>query len=157
MPEYREKLWPAPWLFVATALVIPASILVFVPISMLTGILTAGVLYAGCVTLLVAASPVVRVQGGVLEAGPARIETAKLGEAQGFEGEEARQERGPRLDVRAWLLIRGWVDPVVRIPITDERDPAPYWLVSSRHPQKLAAAINGSRRPASGTSAPSSA
>ena len=152
MPDYREKLWPAPWLFVATALVIPASILVFAPISMPVGILTAAVLYAGCVALLIVASPVVRVRDGVLEAGRARIKTSMLGEAQGFVGEEARQERGPRLDVRAWLLIRGWVDPVVRIPITDETDPAPYWLVSSRHPQKLAAAINGSRRPASGTS-----
>lgn len=153
MPEYREKLWPAPWVFVATALMIPASILVFAPISMSVGIVTAGVLYGGCVVLLIVTSPVVRVRDGVLQAGRARIETAVLGEAQGFEGEEARQERGPRLDVRAWLLIRGWVDPVVRIPITDETDPAPYWLVSSRHPQKLAAAINGSRRPASGTSA----
>lgn len=153
MPEYREKLWPAPWLFVATALVIPASLLVFAPISMPVGVLTAGVLYAGCAVLLILASPVVRVADGVLEAGRARIETTMLGEAEGFEGEEARQERGPRLDARAWLLIRGWVGPVVRIPVTDQADPAPYWLVSSRHPQKLAAAINGSRRPASGTSA----
>jgi hypothetical protein len=52
------------------------------------------------------------------------------------------------LDVRAWLLIRGWIQPLVRVPIIDENDPAPYWLISSRHPQKLAAAINRSRRPA---------
>ncbi|MEO6200515.1 MAG: DUF3093 domain-containing protein [Cryobacterium sp.] len=153
MPEYREKLWAAPWLFVATALVIPASILVFAPISMPVGLLTAGALYAGCVAMLIAASPVVLVRDGVLVAGRARIHTEQLGEAVAFEGEEARQERGPRLDVRAWLLIRGWIDPVVRVPITDQTDPAPYWLVSSRHPRKLAAAINGSRRPASGASA----
>ena len=36
---------------------------------------------------------------------------------------------------------------VVRVPITDVTDPAPYWLVSTRHPNELAAAINGSRRP----------
>jgi len=153
MPEYREKLWAAPWLFVATALVIPASILVFTPISPTVGIITAAGLYAGCVALLIAASPVVRVRDGVLEAGNARIGTAMLGLAVAFEAEEARQERGPRLDVRAWLLIRGWVDPVVRVPIDDPADPAPYWLISSRNPQKLAAAINESRRPASGTSA----
>lgn len=149
MPEYREKLWASPWLFVATALVIPASLLVFLPISMTAGIVTAAVLYAGCVAMLVLASPVVQVKAGELQAGRARISTELLGEATAFSGEEARQERGPRLDVRAWLLIRGWVDPVVRIPIVDATDPAPYWLVSSRHPQKLAAAINESRRPAS--------
>src|SRR5690606_10894103 len=30
---YRERLWPAPWIFLASALVIPASLLVFLPIS----------------------------------------------------------------------------------------------------------------------------
>ena len=153
MPEYREKLWAAPWLFLATALVIPASILVFVPISLPVGILTAAGLYLGCVVLLIVWSPVVRVHDGVLEAGKARISTDVLGEATAFEGEDARQERGPKVDMRAWLLIRGWVDPVVRVPIADASDPAPYWLISSRHPKKLAAAINESRRPASGTSA----
>ena len=46
---YRERLWPAPWLFLATALVIPASLLVFLPINVTVGIVTAIVLYAGCV------------------------------------------------------------------------------------------------------------
>jgi hypothetical protein len=41
----------------------------------------------------------------------------------------------------------------VRIPLEDPTDPAPYWLVSSRNPKKMAAAINGSRRPASDNSA----
>jgi hypothetical protein len=149
MPEYREKLWPSPWLFVIIALVIPASLLVFLPISLLAGVLTAAGLYLGSAALLVLASPTVRVSDGVLTAGQARIETRLLGEAVGLDGTEATLERGQRLDARAWLLIRGWIAPVVRIPLNDPTDPAPYWLVSSRHPQKMAAAINGSRRPAS--------
>jgi Protein of unknown function (DUF3093) len=148
-PVYREKLWATPWMFIATALVIPASLLVFAPISMVAGVITAAVLYGGCVALLIAASPVVEVRAGMLSAGKAQISTALLGDAEAFDGEEARQERGPRLDVRAWLLIRGWVAPVVRVPIMDQNDPAPYWLISSRHATKLAAAINRSRRPAS--------
>ena len=145
MPDYREKLWPTPWAFIVTALVIPASILVLVPISLPAGIITAAVLYGGCVLLLVLASPVVRVQNGELIAGPATISTHLLGEAVSFAKSEATQERGPRLDARAWLLIRGWIDPVVRVPIADSTDPAPYWIISSRHPTELAAAINGSR------------
>jgi hypothetical protein len=148
-PVYRERLWASPWMFVATALVVPASLLVFAPISMFAGVITAIVLYSGCVALLFLASPVVEVRDGVFTAGKAQITTQLLGDAEAFDGEEARQERGPRLDVRAWLLIRGWVAPVVRVPLRDENDPAPYWLVSSRHPMKLAAAINRSRRPAS--------
>ena len=149
MPEYREKLWPSPWLFIIIALVIPASLLVFLPISLLVGVLTAAGLYLGSAALLVLASPTVRVSGGVLTAGRATIETTLLGDAVPFEGAEATLERGQRLDARAWLLLRGWVPHVVRIPLQDPTDPAPYWLISSRTPQKMAAAINGSRRPAS--------
>jgi hypothetical protein len=149
MPEYREKLWPSPWLFLIVALVIPASLLIFAPISMLAGVLTAAGLYLGTAVLLVLASPTVRVADGVLTAGNARIQTSLLGEAVPFDGTDATAERGTRLDARAWLLIRGWINPVVRIPLEDPADPAPYWLVSSRNPQKMAAAINGSRRPAS--------
>ena len=145
MPDYREKLWPNAWAFIVTALVIPASILVLVPISLFAGIVTAAVLYGSCVLLLVLASPVVRVQNGELIAGPATISTTLLGQAPVFDGAEATQERGPRLDARAWLLIRGWIDPVVRVPIVDATDPAPYWIISSRHPKELAAAINASR------------
>lgn len=149
MPEYREKLWASPAPYVATALIIPASILVFAPISMLAGVLIAAGLYAACVLGLLLSAPVVQVRDGELIAGRASISTDLVGEVQPFDGDEAALERGQRLDARAWLLIRGWIRPVVRIPIVDATDPAPYWLVSTRHPQKLAAAINGSRRPAS--------
>ncbi len=148
MPEYREKLWPSLWVFIATALVIPASILVFAPISMPAGIATGLVLYAGCLFLLTLASPVIRVSDGTLTAGPAEISTSLLGEAVPYEKTEATKQRGTELDARAWLLIRGWVQPVVRIPVEDPSDRAPYWILSTRHPQELAAAINRSRRPA---------
>lgn len=147
MPDYREKLWPSPWLFIVTALVIPASLLVFMPINTLAGILTGVGLYLGSALLLILGSPTVQVADGVFTAGRASIDTNLLGEAVAFEGAEATAERGPRLDARAWLLIRGWIAPVVRIPLEDPTDPSPYWLVSSRRPQKMAAAINGSRRP----------
>jgi Protein of unknown function (DUF3093) len=148
MPEYREKLWPSLWVFLAVALVIPASLLVFAPISMLAGIVTGLVLFGGCVTILIVASPVIRVSDGTLTAGPAQISAELLGEAVPYDATEATHQRGPGLDARAWLLIRGWVAPVVRVPLEDPSDRAPYWLISTRHPQELAAAINRSRRPA---------
>lgn len=147
MPVYREKLWPNAWMFIATALVIPASILILAPISVEAGIVTAIVLYGGCVALLILASPTITVADGTLTAGRARIQLTQTGEAAGFEGAEATAERGVRLDARAWMLIRGWVTSVVRVPVNDPSDPTPYWLLSTRHPTELAAAINRSRRP----------
>lgn len=142
MTVYRERLWAAPWLFVATALVIPASLIVFAPINMLAGIICAVVLYAGCVAGLIAGSPTIEVTSGELRAGKAHIERRYLGQAVGFDGTEATLQRGRLLDARAWLLIRGWASAVVRVPILDEDDPAPYWLLSTRRPSELTRALN---------------
>ncbi len=147
MPEsaetiYRERLWPSPWLFVSTALVIPASLLVFLPINLLVGIGVAAVLYLGCVGLLILAAPVIEITDSELIAGRARVPLSVVGAVTAFSGEEARLERGPRLDARAWLLIRGWVDPVLRVKLEDVNDPTPYWLVSTRRPADVIAAID---------------
>jgi hypothetical protein len=147
MPEYREKLWPTPWIYLSSLLLVPASILVLAPVSMPAGIATGVVLYLGVVGTLSLTAPVVEVAGGRLRAGRAEIELAHTGEAIAFEPAAARVQRGTALDARAFLVIRGWIGPVVRVPVVDEADPTPYWLVSSRRPDELAAAINGSRRP----------
>lgn len=144
MTTYRERLWPAPWLYIATALVIPASFLVFLPISVPAGIITAIVLYGGCVILLLVASPRIEVTETELIAGRARLPRSVIGDAEGFVAEEATLQRGRSLDARAWLLIRGWVSPVVRIELHDPNDPTPYWLVSTRRPTELVAALAAS-------------
>ncbi|MET4637129.1 DUF3093 domain-containing protein [Mycetocola sp. 2940] len=148
MTRYRERLWPAPWLLIATALVMPASMLVLAPISVPAGIATAIVLYGGCVVLFVLGAPTIEVDERMLRAGRARVALDLLGEPQSFTGQDASLERGQRLDARAWLLIRGSIDPVVKVPVNDPADPTPYWLISTRRPRELAAAIEGSRRPA---------
>lgn len=145
MTHYRERLWPAPWLFISTALVIPASLLVFLPINTTVGVIVAIVLYLGCVGLLLLGSPAVEVTDTHFVAGKARLPLALVGAVEGFTGDEARLERGQRLDARAYLLIRGWVDPVVKVAVDDPADPVPYWLVSTRKPSSLAEALETAR------------
>lgn len=141
MSYYRERLLPSAWIYISTALVIPASVLVFMPINPLVGILTGGALYLGITGLLTVTAPMVEVTDHQLVAGRASLPLSLVGEATGFEGAEATLERGQRLDARAWLLIRGWVAPVVKVRVEDAADPAPYWLVSTRNPGALIAAI----------------
>lgn len=138
---YRERIWPTPWVFVSTALVIPASLLVFLPINFFAGAIIAIVLYGAIVMVLVATSPVISVSSGELVAGRARVPVDLISTVTAFEGEEATLQRGRMLDARAWLLIRGWVSPVVRIELSDPSDPTPYWIVSTRSPAALVAAI----------------
>jgi hypothetical protein len=141
MTIYRERLLPGPWTFIVTALVIPAALLVFLPINPAVGVVAAAVMYAACVVALVVTSPVIEVTDEAVVAGRARVPLKNVGAISTYLREEARQQRGPVLDSRAWLVIRGWVDPVVKVEILDDRDPAPYWLLSSRQPTALASAV----------------
>lgn len=145
MSSYRERLWPAAWMYIVILLIVPATLLVFTPISIVAGIITAIVLVSGSVALLLGAAPVIEVVDGKLAAGRARIPLALVGDTVAARGTEARHERGPGLDARAHLVFRGWVDPVLKVAILDPDDPAPYWLLSTRRPEELAAAIEAAR------------
>ncbi|HEY8282067.1 MAG TPA: DUF3093 domain-containing protein [Leifsonia sp.] len=145
MDLYRERLWAAPWLYISTALVIPASILVLAPINLPVGIVLAVVLYLAIVVSLIVSAPTIRVTEEELIAGHARIPLPFVGSPVAFTGDEATLERGRRLDARAWLLIRGWIKPVVRIPVLDVEDPAPYWLLSTRNPDRLVRVLDQAR------------
>ena len=148
MTFYRETLWPAPWLFISTSLVIPARLLVFLPINITAGVVVAIVLYLVCLAGLLLASPVIEVTGSGFRAGRARLPLEIIGSIDAFHGDEAQLERGQRLDARAWLLIRGWVSPVLKLEVLDETDPAPYWLVSTRQPDAVIEAIAKARKAA---------
>jgi len=152
VPAYRERLWPSPWVFVATALVIPAALLVFLPISEIAGIVVAVVLYGAIVVVLFATTPVVEVTDAEFGAGRAHLPLALVRSATASEGVEATEERGVRLDARAYLLIRGWIPGVVRVELDDPSDPTPYWLVSSRHPRRLAAVLSSAAPATDGAS-----
>lgn len=151
VPSYHERLWPAAWVFVATALVIPASLLVFLPISTTAGIVCAVVLYGAVVVTLLVTTPVVEVDDAVLAAGRARLPRAVIATVTSFTGTEATAQRGTQLDARAWLLLRGWIPGLVKVQLDDPSDPTPYWLVSTRHPAQLAAALTPQKQPAKGS------
>ena len=145
MPSYRERLWPSPWMYGVIALLIPATLLVFSPIDLIAGGVVAAVLTAGCVVLLLRSAPEIVVSEGMLRAGRASILVSLTGETLVARGDDARHEKGPGGDARAWLMLRGWVEPVARITVLDPDDPTPYWLLSTRRPEELAAALRLAR------------
>lgn len=84
----------------------------------------------------------VSVRDGVLRAGDAALAVDHIGRVDVIEGRDAKQVAlGPDLDPTAFLLHRAWVGPVVRLENTDPGDPTPYWVVSSRDPDRLLAAL----------------
>lgn len=146
MPVFRERLVPGIGTLLACLLLVPGGLLVFLPIWPPAGVVAAVVLPAAAIGALVGLAPVIGVEDGVFVAGRARIDTGLTGPAESFAGSAAVVARGTGLDARAYTVLRGWVDPVVRVPIVDPDDPAPYWVISTRRPGELIGALDTARR-----------
>ncbi|WP_235281501.1 DUF3093 family protein [Microbacterium hydrocarbonoxydans] len=144
-PLYRERLSPSLRLLVTVALAGPMVSLVFVPVGSTIALVAGAAVSAALVTMFVWLTPVVAVDGTVLRAGRAHIDARFLGEPVVLTGDEARQARGPLLPARGWHLIRGGIDGIVVVPNTDADDPVDSWTISSRTPDRLAAAIRAAR------------
>lgn len=125
----------------AVGLVFPATVLIFLPLSIAVGVAAGSALWVGSLAILWFFSPVITVSSGVLKVGTAQIDLSYIGPVEAFAGEAARHEKGPGASGLAWLSLRPWVDPVVKITVLDSEDPTPYWLVSTRRPEELRTAL----------------
>ena len=140
--EFQERLAPAWWMVLALFLAVPTTLLIFLPVNPLLGVLVGLALWLLLVGLLWWSAPIVSLDGEVFRAGRARIERRYIAGMEAFDGEEARAQKGTQLDARAFLVIRPWVHPVVKVTLNDPADPTPYWLVSTTRPQLLVEAFS---------------
>lgn len=142
-PAYAERLGvPLRWwvqgtmlvatLWLAVAVAMPALgawIVTLVALALMTFLFTS---YGGARVV---------VAGGTLRAGRAHIAAEHLGAAVALDAEQTRRAAGVEADARAYLLIRPYLKRAVKVEITDPADPAPYWLIGTRHPEELAKAL----------------
>ncbi|SEQ71814.1 Protein of unknown function [Lentzea xinjiangensis] len=140
---YRERLYVTWWIWPLPLL---AAALLAAEVHMGFPGVRSWLPYAVLLPLTVAlivrmGSTKVEVTGGELRAGEARIPLELLGEVEIIAPEDRRKAMGPHLDPAAFVVHRGWVKPLVRVRVTDPQDPTPYWVISTRHPEELAAAI----------------
>ncbi|MHC5907350.1 DUF3093 domain-containing protein [Streptomyces sp. S6] len=143
---YEERLTaPRSWWFLSF-LVGVACALVLLPFGPLP--LFGGLVGGTAVAAVVASaygSPRIRVVGGFLIAGDAKIPVTALGEAEVLDQEEARAWRTYKADTRAYLLLRAYIPGALRVLVTDPEDPTPYLYLSTREPQRLAQALKEAR------------
>jgi hypothetical protein len=134
---YRERLWPSLGVWLVVPLLAVTAAVAVLPVSTTWAVVAATAVVVALAGWAVRASLVVAVDDEHLVAGRARLPLRYVGEVEAWRGEEARAQRGPLLDARAHLVLRGWVGPVVTVRLTDPEDPTPYWVVSTRHPERL--------------------
>jgi hypothetical protein len=87
------------------------------------------------------ASIVISVDEKEIQVGRAAIEHAFIAACRALNAEETRRRTGIEADARAHMVLRPYIKTAVEITLDDPEDPVPYWLVSTRHPHRLAAAL----------------
>jgi Protein of unknown function (DUF3093) len=87
----------------------------------------------------------IEVADGQLKAGNAKVRLADTGAVHALDERQFRAMRGPHADPRAYLLIRPYLRYAVYVELTSPDSAYPYWLVATRRPDDLAAAIELSR------------
>jgi DUF3093 family protein len=147
MHSYRERLYSPPsWWLVGMASALTFGAIVW------TGFdpaLTLAVFAA--LVLIVAAFLVnwgrvtIEVTDGELRVGRDVLPLADVGEVRALDEAQARALRGPRADPRAYTLIRPYLRCAVYVEVTGRSGASPYWLLATRQPAQLAAAIESSR------------
>jgi hypothetical protein len=147
MRSYSERL-RAPagfWILGEFSAVIFAST-AWAGFSLLVAIASYVVFCGGCAALLLSWGRArIEVYDGELRAGSLTLPLAMAGEVAALDEAQTRALRGPRADPAAFMLIRPYLRLAVYIEITGEHQERPYWLLGTRRPAELAAAIERSR------------
>ena len=148
MHDYRERLRvPLAWwlLAVPTVLILGATLYAGLdepwPIIIMTG------LAAICVTYLITMGlATVEIRDGKLRAGRDTLPLTAVREVVSLDEKQTTRLRGPRADPSARLYSRPYLKESVYLAVHPAaRSTAPYWLIGTRHPAELVAAIERCR------------
>ena len=89
----------------------------------------------------------VRVADGHLSVARARLPLSVVGAVTAVDREGVRLLLGRAADPRAFTVVRPWIPTAVSVRLDDPEDDTPYWLISTRRPEELVAAIARERSP----------
>ena len=139
---FRERLTvPIIWWLLAGLFALLVLIAVGAYLGPVWGIGTALATILVAAAIFASAAIVINIDSREIQIGRACIEHAYISSSQALTAERARQRAGVEADARAHLVLRPYVKTAVEITLDDPDDPVPYWLVSTRRPEQLAAAL----------------
>ncbi len=84
----------------------------------------------------------IRVEDGLVHVPGARAPLSAFGPPELLEGPDLRRWLGPQADATAWVAVRPWHRSAVRLPVVDPEDDTPYWIIGTRRPLALLAALS---------------
>jgi hypothetical protein len=147
MGSYRERLLvPVSYWLIAVPVVVTLGAEAYFFVDGIIPPLVIVVLYLIVAAFLVNwSSATIEVTDGVLRAGGDTLPLSEAGEAIALDDKQAMALRGPQADPSAHILLRPYLKRAVYVGIADPGQGVPYWLIATRHPAELAAAIESAR------------
>ena len=83
----------------------------------------------------------IRVDDDSLSVGRFVLGSPWIDTAEPLDAAQTTDALGAHADVRDFLLTRPYLKGGVRVRVADAADPHPHWVISSRRPEELAAAV----------------
>ena len=141
-PVYVERLavrarW---WVIVITIALFGSSELFAGFNGRVVAVVIAAVLVPTIVLLALAGRTTLRVDAAGVSAGGHTMSFDDMESAQALDAAETRLMLGPQADPAARLVVRGYIRESVLLRPREAGD-VPYWLLSTRHPQQVIAAV----------------
>ena len=141
---FRERLSvPVAWWVLAAVFAFSMLAAVGLYLGPVWGVAVCVAALAVAAGLFVSAGVLVEVDERELRVGRAAIERRWVGPCRALDAQATEIRAGVEADARAHLVLRPYIATAVEVGLQDPDDPVPYWLVSTRHPAQLAAALTG--------------
>ena len=146
-PVYRERLSiKARWWAVVLLIAVFGSSELFAGFDgRVIAVVVAAVLLPTVVLLTLAGRTVLRVDPAGIHVGSATMTFDEMDSVEALDPAATRLWLGPQADPSARLFVRGYIREAI---VIRPRDPAPtpYWLVSTRRPDAVIAAVEQAAR-----------
>jgi hypothetical protein len=142
MGEYRERLHvPIAWWLLAAPSVLIIGATMYAGLPWPWPVIIVGGLAAGCAAILISLGRGhVEVRDGAVRAGGAALPLTAVVEVVPLDERQTTLLRGPRADPAARMYSRPYLKTAVYLAV-DATAGVPYWLIGTRHPAELAAAV----------------
>jgi len=92
--------------------------------------------------IAIAMRSTITLDGDELRIDRAHIDIKYLGSATVLDSPAMRLLRTRDADPAAYLAIKFWMPKGIKITVVDPRDPTPYWLITSKRGEELAALLD---------------
>ena len=140
--RYKEVIRAPLWLIAFVYFLFLSMVLsIWAALGNTPALVTFGVLTAWIVFLYFRTALIIRVDESYLYVGTAKIEHSFIGSTTALSSSELKLIRTRDADPSAYLAIRFWASKAIKVEVRDSRDTTPYWLISSKSPQRLVEAL----------------